>query len=225
VLAIATRLLPRPSAALVQRDGALLLRGGFPRGLLVLLALPTGVVAFAGTRADRTLEEWQARLAGLLILAVLATVATFLFALDFPRARAVKLVLERAQPVSGGHVLLARWFEGAVPGVLLALALAGVALAGTRHVALAAPELALSGSLLAVFVAREGAAFGLRAETTPGAELAFPATVGTFAILGALALAISPWAALAYPLVFGRAARDAALAWERAETPRGAASA
>ncbi|MBI3723302.1 hypothetical protein HY251_05010, partial [bacterium] len=111
--------LPRASAALVRRDLTLLARGGFPRGLLVLLAVPAGLVVFQGVADDRRIESWEGELAALLTCGVFATLGSFLFSLDFPRSRAHGLALERAQPVSGRAVHLARWFEGALPGLLL----------------------------------------------------------------------------------------------------------
>jgi hypothetical protein len=214
--------LPRASAALVRRDLALLLRGGFTRGALVLLALPAGLLVFREAARDPTLEPWQGELAALMTGGVLTTIASFLFAIDFPRARAAKLVLERALPVRGETVLRARWFEGALPGVLLALALAAVAATGTPEMVDRAPGIALAGVLLAVAVSHHAACFGLRAEAEgAAAELAvaagFPFAAATLVVLGAIALTIHPLLFVLYPLSYGRMAAPAARAWEHAE--------
>lgn len=214
--------LPRASAALVRRDVALIARGAFPRGALVLIGLPAGLLVFAAAARDGTLEAWQGELAALMTGGALSTVATYLFAIDFARARVPKLALERALPVRGGHVLLARWFEAAVPGVLLALAIGVIALSGKPPIAERALESALSGVLLALMVAHHGACFGLETEAEgAAADLAvsagYPFAAGTLVVLASIALTIHPALALLYPLTYGRLHRPAALAWERAE--------
>jgi hypothetical protein len=214
--------LPRTEAALVRRDFVLLLRGGFPRGALVLLSLPLGLAVYAEAARDRTLEAWQQELAALMTLGVLATVASFLFSIDFPRVRAPKQALERALPVRGGSVLVARTFEAAVPGVALALGLAAIAASGTTDAAERSTDIAIAGSLLAIFCAHHGACYGLTTETQgPQAELAvsagFPIASGTLVVLASFLLTIHPWTALIYPLTYGRLSGQASRAWERAE--------
>jgi hypothetical protein len=226
VLAVFTFPLPRASGAMVRRDVALLLRGAFARGVLVLLGLPLGLVVFAGAANDPRLEPDLARLAAVMTAGALASVTSFLFGIDFPRVRLSKLVLERAQPVRGRDVLIARTFEAAVPGVLLALGLAWVASRGRPAVADEALDIALAAALLALACAHHGAAFGMRGEAAGAAgdfivSAGFPVSAGFLALVGAIAFTISPWLALAYPLIYGRAGSDAALAWERAEAPPG----
>jgi hypothetical protein len=214
--------LPRASAALVQRDLALIARGAFPRGALVLLGLPAGLLVFAAAAQDKTLEAWQGELAALMTGGALATVATYLFAIDFPRARVAKLVFERALPVRGGQILLARWFEAASPGVLLALAIGAIASSGKPAIAERAVESALSGVLLALMVAHHGACFGLETEAEGAAadvavSAGYPFAAGTLVVVASIALTIHPALALLYPLTYGRLHGPATRAWERAE--------
>jgi hypothetical protein len=213
--------LPAPSGALVRRDLALLVRGAFPRGVLVLVLLPLGLLVFREASLDRELaQEGLLELAALFVEGTLATVAAFLFAIDFPAERASKLVLERAQPVSGSHVLWARAFEAALPSLVFATALGTIAWSA---------EIGLSCALLGIACAHHGAAFGLRTEGR-GADLAeaagFPISAGFLVVAGAFALAISdalfslPLGALAYPLVYRGLGARAAREWEHAEVER-----
>jgi hypothetical protein len=150
---------------------------------------------------------------------VLATISTFLFAIDFPRARGRTLTLERAQPVRGRDVLLARWIEGALPGLVVAAALGGLAARGAPRIADRALEIALSSALVAIVSAHHGAIFGLRTERDGGASdfavsAAFPVAAAFLVIGLAIALTISPLCAIGYPVLYARAGAHAARAWE-----------
>ncbi len=223
--------LPGPARALVRRDLALLARGAFPRGLLVLALLPLGLLVFREATLDKKLaQENLVELAALFVEGLLASVAAFLFAVDYPRERAPRLVWERAQPLSGRHVLWARAYEAALPSVALALALGAIAAFGPPQVADDAPRIALACTLLGLLCAHHGAAFGLEMEGTGGeiaAAAGFPMAAGFLAVAGALALGITdatsgfPWGAGLYLVVYRGLGARAAQSWERAEVARG----
>jgi hypothetical protein len=215
--AIAPR--PRAAAALFRRDVAVLLRGGFPRGTLVLVALPLGLVLLAQSMRD-VKEEWQVRLLAYLVQGVLATACGYLFGFDFPRARRAGLALERAQPVRGGDVILSRAVEAAIPALALALLAALVVASHPRpSAAEAAGQVALGASLISIALAHHGAVTGLMAESGGGDAMAaaYPPLAGAIGVGLAIATVIHPALALLYFVLHRGQARQAAAMWDRAE--------
>lgn len=213
------RLLGRRAGALARRDLAILLRGGLPRGVAILLALPAGLLVVRAVQTDPTLEPWHLELIGLFVSGILASGAGYLFGVDLPRARIGQRVLERTHAVRARDALRSRWLPAAAYGGLLAV---GVALAAQGGPA--APPgalLAAEGVLLALVVTHDAAAFGLRAEADadPAAATAYPLRAGVLVILIAGAMtALGPLAVLAYPLLgYLGFARSAMRIWELAE--------
>lgn len=223
-----SRPLGRQAGALVQRDLALLGRGGFVRGLLILAALPGSLAIVHVVQQDRQLQPWHLVLVGLLVTGVVGAAAGFLFGVDFPRARRGCLVLERTQPLRARAVLLSRW----VPAALYAGAVAGGAaliMLGAPRPQLAAQALTFlpGGLLIAAITSHHAVAYGMRGETQldPAEAAAYPFNGAVVVILFALGLAIHPLAALGYVLWAGFVT-SALRRWERAEveTSHGAAA-
>ncbi|MBI3722645.1 hypothetical protein HY251_01625, partial [bacterium] len=96
-----------------------------------------------------------------------------------------------------------------------------VAERGVPRVAESSIEIGLSSALLAIGCAHHAAAFGLRGEASGGGDLAeaagFPFAASVLVVLGAVLLTLTPWAALAYPVLYWKMAPGAARAWETAE--------
>ena len=213
-------LLGGQARALLRRDLTLLLRGAFPRGLVILALLPLSLFILHAAPADPRISAWHLELIALLLTGVVSAGAGFLFGVDFPRARRARLVLERTQPLRGRPVLLSRWAP-AVGYTSLFAAAAAVVVANAPRAPLtaAAGEVLLGSALMGLIVSHHAVTYGMRSETRldPAEAAAYPLNGGVLVILFALGLLISPLAALAYPLIWFQFAADAVRRWETAE--------
>jgi hypothetical protein len=231
VLGVLLKPLGRTSASILQRDLAVLLRGGFLRGSLILAGLPGVLLVFRAVLTDKSLKPWQAELAALLIAGLVASAVGYVFGVDYPRARVGTLVLERTQPVRGRQALVARWAPGFLYSALLVGGLASVlALAPRSSLASQAGPFLFSGLLLALLITHDAAAFGLRVEAAgPAADAdtaGYPLRGGTlivvlavvFLIAGKAGFVARLAAVLVYPLLgYMTYAGQAERLWERAE--------
>ncbi len=228
LLGVLARPLGRQAGALLQRDLALLGRGGFARGLVILALLPLALGIVHLVQQDRQLRGWHLQLVGLLVSGVVASAAGFLFGVDFPRARRGCLVLERTSPLRARAVLLSRWIPAALYAGAIALGAAALMAAATRsELARQALPFLPKGLLIAAIVSHHAVTYGLRSEAAldPAEAAAYPLNGAVVVILFALALLVHPLGALGYLLwagFIGQALRR----WEVAEveTPHGAAA-
>jgi hypothetical protein len=214
------RPLGQQAAALLTRDLALIARGGFPRGVVILSALPLSLVVVRLAATDSATRDWHLQFVGLLLAGVLGSAAGFLFGVDFPRARRGCLLLERSQPVRARAVLLSRWVPAILYGGALVLVIAGI-VASADRASLARQWVACLGKgLLAVVITSHHAVvYGMRSEAQldPAEAAAYPLNGGVVVVLFALLLLWSPLGALAYPLVWFGFAKAAMTRWEIAE--------
>jgi hypothetical protein len=220
VLALPARPLGRAAGALLRRDLVILLRGGFRRGLILLVVLPASLLVLRAIVGDASLSlaVWQVQWAGLLVAGILASAAGYLFGLDYPRARDAQRILERSQPLRGRQVMLSRW----APALAYAVALAAAA-AWIVGQAPKGPDPAwffLAALLQALAVTHDAAAFGLGAESSQAVDQAagFPFRSGILVLVISFALSWHPLGILVYPLLGYVHAGNAALRrWEAAE--------
>jgi hypothetical protein len=216
------------AGALLRRDLLLVARGGFWRGVIICACMPLALAVVPVLGGESATSPFQLQLASLLVCGVISAGAGFLFGVDFPRARRDALLLERTQPVRARAVLLSRWVPAALYGVLVAGACAllvanldvlhGEAFTHTRLLRQAGPVL-FSGSLLALIATHHAVTYGLRSESQldPTEAAAYPLNGGVVVVLFAFALALRPWTALAYPLLWFTFTRRALRRWETAE--------
>lgn len=220
ILRVALRPLGQQAAALLTRDLALIARGGFPRGVVILSALPLSLIVVRLAATDSATRDWHLQFVGLLLAGVLGSAAGFLFGVDFPRARRGCLLLERSQPVRARAVLLSRWLPAIVYGGALVLVIAGIVASADRASLARQWGACLGKGLLAVVITSHHAVvYGMRSEAQldPAEAAAYPLNGGVVVVLFALLLLWSPLGALAYPLVWFGFAKAAMTRWEIAE--------
>ncbi|MGE0712296.1 MAG: hypothetical protein AB7N76_32690 [Planctomycetota bacterium] len=208
------------AAALARRDLLLILRGGFVRGALILVALPAAAAVVPAAAADPGLTGWQLRLAALLVCGVMSAGAGFLFGVDFPLARRGQLVVERTQPLRARAVLRSRWAPAAAyAGALVLLVSAAVAAQARPALAREAPGVLGAGLLLALLVTHHAVSFGMygEAEANPAESGGYPFVGGTVVVLFGLGVAGHWGVAALYPLLWFGYTRRALARWERAE--------
>ena len=227
-LAALTAPLGQQAGALARRDATLILRGGFWRGALILLALPLAVALVPAIARDPETNGWQLRMAALLTIGVASAGAGFLFGVDYPFKRRAQLLLERTQPLAPRQVLRSRWAPAGLYAAGLALAAAAlVAQAERPALAREAFAVGLGGVLLALIVTHHAVTFGMHgeAEAHPAEATGYPFHGGTVVVLFGIALALHWAAAIAYPLLWRGFTLMALKRWERAEVLAGHGSA
>lgn len=214
--------LGRQSAGLLARDLTLLARGALPRGLVIIVALPVvaGLITTA-VRADRSLTPGMLELVALLVVAIASAAAGFLFGLDLPRVRRAQLVLERASPLPGARVALARTAGAVLAG---APAVVAVVVAVARDAdptrAAIAPLLLVEAVLVLACIAHDAVGYGLRAECTgeAGAATGYPVRAAPLVVALGVGVAVHPVLIVLYPLLgYAGEARASARRWERDE--------